>query len=90
MDVQEVAAAIGVELVGRMAHGEGSGAYEVRVDGRPAVLKFGTGDGLDFGFATEVVRVLRARGYPAPATIDGRSGRRHAVRGQRAGCRHAD
>jgi len=69
MDASEVADAIGVQLVGKLAHGAGAGAHEVRVDGRRAVLKFDDGNVLDFAFAAEVVVALHARGYPAPATI---------------------
>ena len=70
VEAREIAAAIGVELVGRMAHGEGTGAYEVRTaDGTDAVLKLYTGDVLDLGAPSGVIDALRARGYPAPATL---------------------
>ena len=66
----DVAAAIGVELVGRMAHGESGGAFDVRTaDGTDAVLKLYTGDVLDLGAPAALVDALRARGYPAPATL---------------------
>ena len=40
MEIGALAEAIGVELVGRMAHGESGGAFEVRTaDGARAVLK---------------------------------------------------
>jgi hypothetical protein len=64
----EVAAAIGVELVGRLPHGKGTGAYEVRQpDGSSAVLKLFGGDVLDLGATTALTDALRARGYPVPA-----------------------
>jgi hypothetical protein len=48
VEVAELADAIGVEIVRKLAHGEGAGAYEVRVgDGMPAVLKVDAHDGLD-------------------------------------------
>jgi Ser/Thr protein kinase RdoA (MazF antagonist) len=66
----ELATAIGVELVGRLPHGEGSGAYEIRTaDGHPAVLKLFSGDVLDLGAPSDLIDALRARGYPAPATL---------------------
>jgi Ser/Thr protein kinase RdoA (MazF antagonist) len=70
VDAREIAAAIGVELVGRMAHGESGGAFDVRTaDGARAVLKLYTGDVLDLGAPDALVDALRARGYPAPATL---------------------
>jgi hypothetical protein len=70
VDARETAAAIGVEFVGQMAHGEGTGAYAVRgADGTDAVLKLYTGDILDLGARPGVTDALRARGYPAPATL---------------------
>jgi hypothetical protein len=70
VDAREIAAAIGVEFVGRMAHGESGGAFEVRTaDGARAVLKLYTGDVLDLGAPAGPVDALRARGYPAPATL---------------------
>ena len=71
MDVEEVVRAIGgITLVGRLSGGEGAGAYEVVVDsGAHAVLKFDDGPHLDFERAARVTSALRARGYPAPATI---------------------
>ncbi len=70
MDPGEIAAAIGVLFVGPMAHGESGGAFEVRSpDGAGAVLKLYTGDVLDLGRQTALVDALRARGYPAPATL---------------------
>ena len=66
----ELAAAIGVELIGRMAHGESGGAFEVRTaDGTRAVLKLYMGDVLDLDAPSAFVDALRARGYPAPATL---------------------
>jgi hypothetical protein len=66
----EIAAAIGVELVGPMAHGESGGAFEVRTADRArAVLKLYTGDVLDLGAPSALVDLLRARGYPAPTTL---------------------
>jgi len=70
VDSREIAAAIGVEFVGRMVHGESGGAFEVRTaDGARAVLKLHTGDVLDLGAPSALVDALRARGYPAPATL---------------------
>ena len=70
MEPREVAAAIGVELIGRLEHGEGTGAYAVRnANGTDAVLKLYTGDVLDLGAPAGVIDALRARGYPAPATL---------------------
>jgi Ser/Thr protein kinase RdoA (MazF antagonist) len=70
VEAREIAAAIGVELVGPMAHGESGGAFEVRTaDGTRAVLKLYTGDVLDLDAPTALVDALRARGYPAPATL---------------------
>lgn len=70
MDAREIAAAIGVEFVGRMVHGESGGAFEVcTADGARAVLKLHTGDVLDLGAPSALVDALRARGYPAPATL---------------------
>ncbi len=79
VEARAVAAAIGVELVGRLPHGEGSGAYAVRLpDGSDAVLKLFTGDVLDLGATSGLTDALRARGYPVPAihaagTLDGTS-----------------
>ncbi|MDQ1479591.1 MAG: hypothetical protein QOI44_452 [Actinomycetota bacterium] len=70
MEPGEIAAAVGVDLVGRLPHGEGSGAYEIRTaDGHPAVLKLYSGEVLDLGAPSDLVDALRARGYPAPATL---------------------
>ncbi len=70
MEARALAEAIGVKFVGRMAHGESGGAFEVRtVDGARAVLKLYTGDVLDLGAPTALVDALRARGYPVPATL---------------------
>jgi hypothetical protein len=55
--------ATGTEIVRRMAHGEGSGAYEVRFRGAPAVLKVGNPD------PVEMIDAPRARGYPAAAIL---------------------
>jgi hypothetical protein len=70
MEPRDVAAAIGVAFVGRLPHGEGTGAYAVRAaDGTDAVLKLYTGDVLDLGMPPGATDALRARGYPAPATL---------------------
>src|SRR6185369_17778003 len=70
VEAREIAAAIGVELIGRMAHGESGGAFEIRTtDGARAVLNLYTGDVLDLGAPSALVDALRARGYPAPATV---------------------
>src|SRR5436190_9086782 len=70
VEAREIAAAIGVEFVGRMAHGESGGAFDVRTaDGARAVLKLYTGDVLDLGAPAALVDALRDRGYPAPATL---------------------
>jgi hypothetical protein len=69
----------GLTLVGRLAGGEGAGAYEVRTAaGARAVLKYDDGSHLDFTRAARTVDVLRARGYPAPAYL--RTGAVGAVR----------
>jgi Ser/Thr protein kinase RdoA (MazF antagonist) len=66
----EIAATLGVDLVGRLPHGEGSSAYEIRIAaGHPAALKLYSGDVLDLGAPSDLVDALRARGYPAPATL---------------------
>jgi aminoglycoside phosphotransferase (APT) family kinase protein len=66
----KLAAAIGVELVGPMAHGESGGAFEVRAaDGILAVLKLHTDDVLDLDAPSALVDALRDRGYPVPATL---------------------
>jgi Ser/Thr protein kinase RdoA (MazF antagonist) len=70
VEPRELAAAIGVDLLGRLPHGEGSGAYAVQLaDGTRAVLKLYTGDVLDLGTPGRIIDALRARGYPAPATL---------------------
>ena len=70
MEVTRVADAIGVHIVGRLPHGEGAGAYEVRMpDGSAAVLKIDAGDVLDFGSAFALTESLRARGYLVPAML---------------------
>jgi len=70
VEPREIAATIGVEFVGRLAHGEGTGAYAVRTaDGSGAVLKLYTGDVLDLGAPPGVTDALRARGYPVPTTL---------------------
>jgi Ser/Thr protein kinase RdoA (MazF antagonist) len=67
IDVDEVAAALGVDFLGRLPHGEGTGAYAVRTpDGTSAVLKLFTGDVFDFNAPSAFIETLRARGYPAP------------------------
>jgi hypothetical protein len=68
VEPREIAAAVGVELIGRLPHGEGTGAYEVRLaNGTGAVLKLFTGDVFDFGARTDLTDALRERGYPLPA-----------------------
>lgn len=70
VEVADVARAIGVQIVGQLPGGEGAGAYEVRMpDGQRAVLKVDAGDVLDLGIATTLIEALRARGYPAPASL---------------------
>jgi hypothetical protein len=70
VEAREIAAAIGVEFVGRMPHGESGGAFDVRTaDGARAVLKLYVGDVLDLDAPAALVDALRARGYPAPATL---------------------
>jgi Phosphotransferase enzyme family len=71
MDIAAVATAIGVQLVRRLAHGEGAGAYEVRLcDGTRAVLKYDADGMLDFAHSARFAEAMRARGYPAPATLE--------------------
>jgi Ser/Thr protein kinase RdoA (MazF antagonist) len=66
VEVDEVAAAIGVVLVGRLPHGANEGAYAVRTsDGGDAVLKLDA----DGSGEPAVVRALRARGYPIPTVL---------------------
>jgi Ser/Thr protein kinase RdoA (MazF antagonist) len=68
VNAQEVAEAIGLVLVSRLAHGENMGAYEVRLaDGSDAVLKLFAGDVVNLSAATPLTDALRARGYPIPA-----------------------
>jgi hypothetical protein len=69
MEPGDIAATIGVALIGRLAHGENAGAYAVQTaDGTSAVLKLFNGDGLvGPGTPTDLTGVLRERGYPAPA-----------------------
>jgi hypothetical protein len=70
MDAREIAAAIGVEFVGRLAHGENMGAYEVRLaDGSDAVLKLFAADVVNLAAATPLTDALRARGYPIPTIV---------------------
>jgi hypothetical protein len=70
VEARDIAEAIGLELVGRMTHGESGGAFEVRTaDGTRAVLKLYMGDVLDLDAPSGLVDALRARGYPAPATL---------------------
>lgn len=71
MDVADIAAAIGVELVRRLAHGEGAGAYEVRQpDGTSAVLKVDLEGVLDFAHSSTFSEALRRRGYRVPASLE--------------------
>jgi aminoglycoside phosphotransferase (APT) family kinase protein len=66
VDAATIAERIGCTLVGKLAHGENAGAFEVRTaEGDPAVLKVGG----DSSIARPIVEALRARGYPAPATL---------------------
>jgi aminoglycoside phosphotransferase len=66
VEVNEVAEALGVDLVSRLPHGANSGAYAVRTaDGADAVLKVGE----DAFREPPPVAVLRARGYPMPAIL---------------------
>jgi aminoglycoside phosphotransferase (APT) family kinase protein len=66
VDVNEVAAALGVTVEGRLPHGANAGAYAVRTaDDRDAVLKIDAGESSKPG----LVGALRARGYPIPAVI---------------------
>jgi Ser/Thr protein kinase RdoA (MazF antagonist) len=59
-----------MEFVGPMPHGESGGAFEVRTaDGSRAVLKLYMGDVLDLDAPSAFVDALRARRYPAPATL---------------------
>ncbi|MDQ1508296.1 MAG: hypothetical protein QOG50_140 [Actinomycetota bacterium] len=88
VEPREVAAAIGVAFVGRMEHGESGGAFEVRTaDGTRAVLKLSTGDVLDLAVPTALVDAVRARGYPAPATLamGAVDGTRYEIQEQLAG-----
>src|SRR5262245_46671720 len=60
----EAAGAAGVELIRKLDHGEGEGAFLVRTaEGRLAVLKIVAGDAP----YRPMIEALRARGYPAPA-----------------------
>jgi aminoglycoside phosphotransferase (APT) family kinase protein len=64
--LNEVAAEIGVVLVGRPRHGANAGAYAVRTaDGTDAVLKIVT----DAPEESALVAALRTRGYPIPAVM---------------------
>jgi Ser/Thr protein kinase RdoA (MazF antagonist) len=70
VEPREVAAAVGAELIGLLPHGESTGAYALQLaDGTRAVLKLHTGDVLELGTPEGVTDALRARGYPAPATL---------------------
>jgi hypothetical protein len=70
VEAAEVAAAIGVELIGKLAHGEGAGAYEVLLPDRTrAVLKFDARESLDFAHSIKFADPLRMRRYPAPASL---------------------
>ena len=68
MEASEIAAAIGVELVGRLrarreAPARTRCAPPTALD---AVLKLFDDDVLDLGAAAGLIAALRARGYPAP------------------------
>jgi Phosphotransferase enzyme family len=66
----EIASVIGVEIVGRLPHGESMGAYEVRLaDGSDAVLKLFADAVVNLAAATPLTDALRARGYPIPAIV---------------------
>ena len=70
VEATDLAEAIGVEVVRKLAHGEGAGAYEVRLaNGVPAVLKVDADDALDFAHSIRFTEALRVRGYPAPASL---------------------
>ncbi len=70
VEAEALAEAIGVLVVCKLAHGEGAGAYEVRLaDGTPAVLKGDADDALDFGHSIRFTEALRGRGYPVPASL---------------------
>jgi aminoglycoside phosphotransferase len=70
VEAADLARAIGCTLVRQLGGGEGEGAYEVRAaDDTRAVLKFTRGGHLDFERAAVVTAALRARDYPAPATL---------------------
>jgi hypothetical protein len=75
VDPQQVADAARVELVEKLARGEGEGAFLVRTsDGGRAVLKIVGGEAP----YRPMMEALRARGYPAPAVLDaGRAGDVH-------------
>ncbi len=65
VEAEALAEAIGVLVVCKLAHGEGAGAYEVRMaDGTPAVLKVDADDVLDFGHSIRFTEALRVRGLP--------------------------
>jgi hypothetical protein len=67
MTPDELAEAVGVRLVGKLAGGEGTGGYDVRTpDGTRAVLKVVA----DETFHRPMLDVLRARGYPVPHLLD--------------------
>jgi Phosphotransferase enzyme family len=70
VEAADLATSIGYTVVGRLAGGEGEGAYEVlTADGTPAMLKDSGGGQLDFERAARTTDALRSRGYPAPATL---------------------
>src|SRR5690348_1533180 len=70
MDDDEASPFLGMDIVERVLHGQGDGAFIVRTsDGSDAVLKVFTGDVLDAprrGDADILVESVRGLGYPAP------------------------
>ena len=67
MTPEELSAAVGVTLVGKLAGGEGTGGYDVRTpDGTRAVLKVVA----DETYHRPMLDALRARGYPVPVLLD--------------------
>jgi hypothetical protein len=71
VELNEVAAVLGLTVTGRLPHGEGAGAFLVRTaDGTDAVLKVFAGDVLDVsarpGDDGLLVDCVQGLGYPAP------------------------
>jgi hypothetical protein len=66
VDVEAIAEAAGVELRGKLPHGEGEGAFLVRTPDRTdAVLKIVAGEAP----YRPMIDALRRRGYPAPSLL---------------------